>query len=168
MRKIRIWCQFSLFQILRQLFALFSGLVDFAKLLIVCQVLDKQEGRILCLAWHPGGELLATGSIDTIRVWNTRTGSALPLSHLLRFLCRSLPVFCVIGYLRDEHFQKHAVSLCPSLFRLFSFASLVFLKIILVPNLAAASVLPFPSPQGVTHFPICNHFTTVQVTQRRG
>jgi len=38
------------------------------------KVLDKQEGRILCLSWHSAGEYIATGSTDTIRVWNSKTG----------------------------------------------------------------------------------------------
>jgi len=38
------------------------------------KVLDKQEGRILCLSWHSGGEYIVTGSTDTIRVWNSNTG----------------------------------------------------------------------------------------------
>jgi len=38
------------------------------------RVLDRQEGRILCLAWHTDGVHLATGSTDTVRVWNSATG----------------------------------------------------------------------------------------------
>jgi len=38
------------------------------------RVLDRQEGRILCLAWHCDGVHIATGSTDTIRVWNIETG----------------------------------------------------------------------------------------------
>lgn len=38
------------------------------------RVFDRQEGRILCLAWHPDGIHIATGSTDTIRVWNSTTG----------------------------------------------------------------------------------------------
>jgi len=38
------------------------------------RLLDKQEGRILCIAWHPLGTYLATGSIDTIRVWTPTSG----------------------------------------------------------------------------------------------
>eukprot|EP00095_Tigriopus_kingsejongensis_P002112 snap_masked-scaffold447_size167621-processed-gene-0.5 protein:Tk02112 transcript:snap_masked-scaffold447_size167621-processed-gene-0.5-mRNA-1 annotation:"Cirhin" len=42
--------------------------------LVYDQVLDKQEGRILCLAWHSSGRYIVTGSPDTIRVWNVETG----------------------------------------------------------------------------------------------
>ena len=38
------------------------------------RVLDMQEGRILCLAWHCDGVHIATGSTNTIRVWNIETG----------------------------------------------------------------------------------------------
>jgi len=38
------------------------------------KVLDRQEGRILCLAWHPDCRHIVTGSVDTIRVWDTSTG----------------------------------------------------------------------------------------------
>lgn len=38
------------------------------------RVLDRQEGRILCLAWHSDGVHIATGSTDTVRVWNTSSG----------------------------------------------------------------------------------------------
>jgi U3 small nucleolar RNA-associated protein 4 len=34
------------------------------------RVLDIQEGKILCLAWHCDRVHIATGSSDTIRVWN--------------------------------------------------------------------------------------------------
>lgn len=38
------------------------------------KVLDRQEGRILCLSWHPDSVHVVTGSCDTVRVWNTGTG----------------------------------------------------------------------------------------------
>ena len=38
------------------------------------KVLDRQEGRILCLAWHPDSLHIVTGSTDTVRVWNIKTG----------------------------------------------------------------------------------------------
>jgi len=50
------------------LFSLTSEGLEYLK------VLDRQEGRILCLAWHVDGLHLATGSTDTIRVWNSSTG----------------------------------------------------------------------------------------------
>ncbi|TRY62961.1 hypothetical protein TCAL_04923 [Tigriopus californicus] len=50
------------------LFRISSDGLDYDK------VLDKQEGRILCLAWHSSGRYIVTGSPDTIRVWNVETG----------------------------------------------------------------------------------------------
>ncbi len=38
------------------------------------RVLDKQEGRILCLAWHSSGDHIVTGSSDTVRVWDVSSG----------------------------------------------------------------------------------------------
>ena len=41
------------------------------------KVLDKQEGRILCLDWHNDGRHIVTGSPDTIRLWDVVTGHPL-------------------------------------------------------------------------------------------
>jgi len=38
------------------------------------KVLDRQEGRILCVSWHPDNIHVVTGSTDTVRMWNTETG----------------------------------------------------------------------------------------------
>ena len=38
------------------------------------KVLDRQEGRILCASWHPDNVHIATGSTDTVRLWNIETG----------------------------------------------------------------------------------------------
>ncbi|KAK5642373.1 hypothetical protein RI129_008540 [Pyrocoelia pectoralis] len=39
--------------------------------------LDKQEGRILCLKYDPSSQFIASGSLDTIRIWDVKTGHAL-------------------------------------------------------------------------------------------
>ncbi|XP_077300414.1 UTP4 small subunit processome component l(3)72Dn isoform X4 [Arctopsyche grandis] len=41
------------------------------------KIFDKQEGRILCCKFDVSGEILVTGSIETIRIWNVATGQAL-------------------------------------------------------------------------------------------
>merc|ERR1719219_1884587 len=41
------------------------------------KVLDRQEGRVLCLSWHQDGVYLAGGSIDYIRMWNVETGQCI-------------------------------------------------------------------------------------------
>lgn len=41
------------------------------------QAFDKQEGRILSIAWHPTEDLIVTGGIDNIRIWSINSGHAL-------------------------------------------------------------------------------------------
>ncbi|KAG8229179.1 hypothetical protein J437_LFUL001051, partial [Ladona fulva] len=41
------------------------------------KLLDKQEGRILSLAWDSSGKFIASGSIGAVRVWSVETGHAL-------------------------------------------------------------------------------------------
>lgn len=41
------------------------------------KVLDKQEGRILCLEWHSEGKHIVTGSPDTLRLWDVTSGHPL-------------------------------------------------------------------------------------------
>lgn len=36
--------------------------------------LDKQEGKIICLKYHPNAEFVVSGSLDFIRIWNVSTG----------------------------------------------------------------------------------------------
>ncbi|XP_076814347.1 U3 small nucleolar RNA-associated protein 4 homolog [Clavelina lepadiformis] len=38
---------------------------------------DKQEGRILSMAWHKSGDIIVTGSTDVVRIWSTKTGHAI-------------------------------------------------------------------------------------------
>ncbi|XP_037294698.1 U3 small nucleolar RNA-associated protein 4 homolog isoform X2 [Manduca sexta] len=40
------------------------------------KLFDKQEGRILCCKFNQEGNMLVTGSVNTIRVWNVETGQA--------------------------------------------------------------------------------------------
>ena len=44
--------------------------------LIYERIFDKQKGRILCIKWDNTGEMIYTGSVDTIRVWNAISGHA--------------------------------------------------------------------------------------------
>lgn len=41
------------------------------------KLFDKQEGRILCCKYDHTGAILVTGSMDTVRIWNTKTGQAI-------------------------------------------------------------------------------------------
>lgn len=45
--------------------------------LIYERLFDKQKGRILCIKWDNTGEMIYTGSTDTIRVWNIMSGHAI-------------------------------------------------------------------------------------------
>lgn len=45
--------------------------------LIYERIFDKQKGRILCIKWDNTGEMIYTGSIDTVRVWNAISGHAI-------------------------------------------------------------------------------------------
>ncbi|CAD1474178.1 unnamed protein product, partial [Heterotrigona itama] len=40
------------------------------------RIFDKQKGRILCIKWDNTGDMIYTGSVDTIRVWNAISGHA--------------------------------------------------------------------------------------------
>lgn len=41
------------------------------------KIFDKQEGRILSCKYDHVGDILVTGSIDTIRIWDVKTGHAI-------------------------------------------------------------------------------------------
>ncbi|KAH0944496.1 hypothetical protein HN011_006026 [Eciton burchellii] len=45
--------------------------------LIYDRVFDKQKGRILCIKWDNTGDMIYTGSINTIRVWSAISGHAI-------------------------------------------------------------------------------------------
>ncbi|XP_076059964.1 UTP4 small subunit processome component l(3)72Dn [Oratosquilla oratoria] len=42
--------------------------------LIYDKTLEKQEGRVLSIAWHENGEYLVTGSVDVVRLWSLSKG----------------------------------------------------------------------------------------------
>ncbi|CAK1556292.1 unnamed protein product [Leptosia nina] len=52
------------------LYSVSDGNIEYKRLF------DKQEGRILCCKFNKTGNILVTGSIDTIRLWNANTGHA--------------------------------------------------------------------------------------------
>jgi U3 small nucleolar RNA-associated protein 4 len=45
--------------------------------LIYEKIFDKQKGRILCIKWDITGEMIFSGSVDTLRVWNASSGHAI-------------------------------------------------------------------------------------------
>lgn len=48
------------------------------------KVFDKQEGRILCLKFERSGEFISSGSSDTVRIWNVKSGHAVHKMNLSR------------------------------------------------------------------------------------
>ena len=65
--------------------------------LIVC----AQERRILCLAWSPDGGHLATGSVSTVCLHDTRTGAQLSRIAVGRQADRSDTLVWSVALLRD-------------------------------------------------------------------
>ncbi|XP_066583138.1 U3 small nucleolar RNA-associated protein 4 homolog [Prorops nasuta] len=45
--------------------------------LIYERLFDKQKGRILCIKWDNTGDMIYTGSTDTVRVWSAISGHAI-------------------------------------------------------------------------------------------
>ncbi|XP_021181537.3 U3 small nucleolar RNA-associated protein 4 homolog [Helicoverpa armigera] len=64
------------------------------------KLFDKQEGRILCCKFNNTGNVLVTGSINTIRVWNVATGHAISRMSVTR-RGREVIVWC-LGILSDN------------------------------------------------------------------
>lgn len=50
--------------------------------LVFEKALDKQDGRILSCAFHPNNEVLASGSVDVIRIWSYKSGHAIQRINL--------------------------------------------------------------------------------------
>ncbi|XP_055687780.1 U3 small nucleolar RNA-associated protein 4 homolog [Lutzomyia longipalpis] len=67
--------------------------------LVYERAFDKQEGRILCCKFAPSGEFLATGSVDTVRVWNVQNGNAVHRMTLSRVEMRKEIIVWAIQYL---------------------------------------------------------------------
>ncbi|GIX81684.1 hypothetical protein CDAR_235501 [Caerostris darwini] len=57
---------------------------------------NRQEGCILCLDWHKDEEVIVTGSIDSIRTWNVKTGCVINRILLAR-AAKTIPtiVWCI-------------------------------------------------------------------------
>ncbi|GAB1603337.1 U3 small nucleolar RNA-associated protein 4 homolog [Argonauta hians] len=56
---------------------------------------SKQEGRILCLDWHVSGDVIVTGGVDNIRVWNANVGIAKERFTLKRGRQKETVVWCI-------------------------------------------------------------------------
>ena len=53
------------------MFDISDGIVQYER------TFDKQEGRILSLAWHEPEQVIVTGGIDNLRVWSASSGHAI-------------------------------------------------------------------------------------------
>lgn len=52
---------------------------------------SKQEGRVLCVDWHPNNQDLFSGASDgTVRRWNAKTGTSLLFLSLVLACARVL------------------------------------------------------------------------------
>ncbi len=70
--------------------------------LSLCRGLDKQEGRVLSVAWQPGGDCIAVGGADsTIRKLSIKTGRCVLRITLDEFKARSTLVWD-LKFLRDS------------------------------------------------------------------
>uniref|UniRef100_UPI00398EFCA3 U3 small nucleolar RNA-associated protein 4 homolog n=1 Tax=Pristiophorus japonicus TaxID=55135 RepID=UPI00398EFCA3 len=66
--------------------------------------LDRQKGRVLSLAWHKSGTMIATGSLDVIRVFDVKSGHCTRRIHVDRGDTTSHNRECVVwslGFLSD-------------------------------------------------------------------
>ncbi|XP_071959347.1 U3 small nucleolar RNA-associated protein 4 homolog isoform X2 [Antedon mediterranea] len=60
------------------------------------RMLNPQDQRIVSLAWHKSDEIIVTGSIDNMKVWNVITGNAVQRITLQRtFKKKETIVWCV-------------------------------------------------------------------------
>ncbi|XP_043284715.1 U3 small nucleolar RNA-associated protein 4 homolog isoform X2 [Venturia canescens] len=67
------------------------------------RIFDKQKGRILCIKWDNTGEMIFTGSTDTVRVWNSVSGHAVhKMTTARKFSKRETIVWC-LALTDDNH-----------------------------------------------------------------
>lgn len=67
------------------------------------KMFDKQKGRILCIKWDKTGEMLFTGSPDTVRVWNSLTGHAIHKMLTSREQNKKETIVWCLGVTSDNH-----------------------------------------------------------------
>lgn len=65
------------------------------------RLFDKQEGRILCCKYDHSGAVLVTGSMDTVRIWNTKTGQAMYKMSTGRQEAKKETIVWSVAVLRD-------------------------------------------------------------------
>ncbi|XP_015116456.1 U3 small nucleolar RNA-associated protein 4 homolog [Diachasma alloeum] len=71
--------------------------------LVYEKIFDKQKGRILCLKWDNTGDMIFTGSNDTVRVWNANSGHAIHKMTTGRKQNRKETIVWCLGVTNDNH-----------------------------------------------------------------
>lgn len=65
------------------------------------KIIDKQEGRVVCVTFDPSGKFLATGSVDYIRVWNVETGHVLHKMSVPRLEAKKEAIVWCVTFVKD-------------------------------------------------------------------
>lgn len=65
------------------------------------KIFDRQEGRILCCKFDYSGEFVVTGSADTIRIWELKTGHAIYKMTVSRAEAKQETTIWSLSVLRD-------------------------------------------------------------------
>ncbi|XP_063976661.1 U3 small nucleolar RNA-associated protein 4 homolog [Diachasmimorpha longicaudata] len=71
--------------------------------LVYEKIFDKQKGRILCLKWDNTGDMIFTGSNDTVRVWNANSGHAIHKMTTGRKQNKKETIVWCLGVTSDNH-----------------------------------------------------------------
>lgn len=65
------------------------------------KIFDRQEGRILCCKFDHSGDFVVTGSADTIRIWELKTGHAIYKMTVSRAEAKQETAVWSLSVLRD-------------------------------------------------------------------
>ncbi|KAI0227127.1 U3 small nucleolar RNA-associated protein 4 [Lamellibrachia satsuma] len=65
------------------------------------RTLDRQEGRILSLAWYDPENVIVTGGIDNIRIWSVKSGHAIQRLTMGRLLHNKETIVWALAVTRD-------------------------------------------------------------------
>ncbi|XP_063702015.1 U3 small nucleolar RNA-associated protein 4 homolog [Culicoides brevitarsis] len=65
------------------------------------KIMDKQEGRVVCVTFDPTGKLLATGSVDNLRVWDVQTGHVLHKMSVPRLETKKEAIVWCVTFVKD-------------------------------------------------------------------
>lgn len=65
------------------------------------KIMDKQEGRVVCVGFDPSGQFLATGSVDNLRVWSVATGHVLHKMSVPRLEAKKEAIVWCLTFVKD-------------------------------------------------------------------